>query len=135
MNKQELQILEINTLAKATLARSEIHGIGVFAITFIPKGTTVYAYKMPELYHIPYGSIRKLFPEVRKIILDRWPSIVNGSKFIYPDARLLSFMNHSSEPNYNPKDDTALEDINAGDEIFVDYRTMENYQQVFPWLK
>ena len=132
MSKQEEQIAKLNTEAKATLARSEVHGIGVIAITRIPKGTRVYADKMPTVYDISYGSLGKLFSEVRKIILDRWPSIVNGSRFIYPDARLLSFMNHSSTPNYDPTTDTTLCDILEGQELFEDYRIMKNWEKVWP---
>lgn len=136
---QEQQIIELNTIAKATLGVSKIHGIGVIALRTIRKGETIHANRMPKIYHIPYGSLGKLFPEVRKIILERWPSIVNGSKFIYPDARLVSFMNHGYG-NYDPKTDTAMRDIRAGEEITENYKTMPNWEKVWPleknlWIK
>lgn len=86
---------------------------------------------MPKIYTIPYGSFGKLFPEVKKIILERWPSVVNGSSFIYPDARLVSFMNHGLA-NYDPMTDTALHDIIKGDEILEDYKLMANWEKVWP---
>ena len=130
MNKEE-QIAELNSIVKATLGVSKIHGVGVFAIRDILKGEKIYADKLPSLYHIPYGSINKLFPEVKKIILDRWPCIINGSKFIYPDARLVSFMNHGIA-NYDPKTDSALFDIYKNEEILLDYINMPNYEKIWP---
>ena len=124
--------MELNTIVKATLQRSEVHGIGVFATRNIGKGELIYADRMPKVYTIPYGSFGKLFPEVRQTILERWPSVVNGSRFIYPDARLVSFMNHSSVDNYDPMTDTALCDIIKGEEIFEDYKLMANWEKVWP---
>ena len=86
---------------------------------------------MPKVYSIPYGDFDKLFPEVKRIILERWPSIVNGSKFICPDARLLSFMNHSDFPNYDPVTDQALCDIIKGDEILENYKLMPNWEKIW----
>ena len=134
MNNQEIQLAELNSIIKANLGLSKIHGIGVIAVRSISKGDKIYADKLPNVYHIPYGSINKLFPEAKKIILERWPSIINGSKFIYPDARLLSFMNHSLEPNYDPETDTALRKIEVGEEITENYCSMENAEKVYSWL-
>lgn len=136
MSNQEQQIAEINQICKATLARSEIHGIGVFATRDIRAGEQIYADRMPALYHIPYGSFGKLFPEVRKIILDRWPNVYHGERFIYPDARLLSFMNHGyEEANYNPVTDTATKDILAGSEILENYCIVKDAEKIYTWLK
>src|SRR3990167_5479526 len=132
MNNQEQAIAQLNTIIKANLGVSKVNGIGVIAIRDIKKGEKIFADKLPSIYHIPYGSIGKLFPEARKIILERWPSVVNGSKFIYPDARLVSFMNHSPNPNYDPETDTALTDINIGEEILEDYTKMPNWDKVWP---
>ena len=105
------EINELNSIIKARIGVSKIHGVGVIATRDISKGEMVYADRMPKVYQVPYGSMSKLFPEVREIILERWPSIINGGKFIAPDARLLSFMNHSEDPNYDPITDTALRKI------------------------
>ena len=75
---QEEQILELNHLAKATLGVSKISGIGVFALRNIQKGRNVFADRMPKVYTIPYSSLGKLLPEVKKMVLERWPSVVNG---------------------------------------------------------
>jgi hypothetical protein len=61
--------------------------------------------------------------EVRRLIIQRWPRAAHQGPFLSPnnDARLVSFMNHSDEPNYDPKTDLALRDIAKGEEIFEDY--------------
>ena len=128
------EINELNSIIKARIGVSKIHGVGVIATRDISKGEMVYADRMPKVYQVPYGSMSKLFPEVREIILERWPSIINGGKFIAPDARLLSFMNHSEDPNYDPITDTALRKIWNGEEITENYKQMKNWEKVYPWL-
>ena len=130
---QDNQILALNSQIKAEIGVSKIDGVGVIAVTRIRKGEKVYADKMPSIYTLSYGNFGKLFPYVREVILKRWPSVVNGSKFIYPDARPVSFMNHSEyDVNYDPKTDTALRDINEGEELFEDYKSMPNWEKVWP---
>ena len=133
---QKDQITELNSEVKCVLRPSPIHGIGVFALRNIPKGQRCYITPnvIPRFYNIPYASLNGLLPEIKEIILQRWPSIINGSKFISPDARLLSFMNHSENPNYDPKNDTALKDIENGEEITENYKTMENWANVHKFL-
>ena len=131
------EINELNSIIKARIGVSKIHGVGVIATRDISKGEMVYADRMPKVYQVPYGSMSKLFPEVREIILERWPSIINRGRFIAPDARLLSFMNHSEgdESNYDPATDTAIRDIKKGEEITENYKTMENWSKIYSWLK
>lgn len=113
---------EINATVLATIAPSPIHGVGVFAVQNIKKGQKMY------IRWVPMGMIQttlsKLKPEVRKIIEQRWPPVVDGYPFVHPheDANHLSFMNHSDDPNYDDKADIALRDIKAGEEITEDYR-------------
>ena len=132
MNQQEQTIAKLNSEIKATVGVSKIHGVGVIALRTIWKGERVYANALPQVVKIPPGSLGKLFPEVKKIILDRWPSVVNGGAVGIHEVRLLSLMNHSSEPNYDPMTDEALEDIPAGAELFENYRNMENWAKVWP---
>lgn len=130
------QIDELNGHVKAKIAPSKIHGVGVFTLFSIRKGERLFCDRMPVVYSVPYGSFGKLFPEIRELILSYWPSVANGSKFISPDARLVSFMNHSeTEENYDPKTDTALCDIPKGHEVFENYKRMANWEKVFLWLK
>ena len=70
----------------------------------------------------------------KELVLQRWDSVVNGSIFCSPndDAHLLMFINHSTSPNYDVVSDTTLKDIKKGEELFEDYRVMDNWSQVRP---
>lgn len=131
---QDEQISWLNSIVRLRLGPSPIHGIGLFAIRDIPKGTKLYADTFPQLYNLPYSSFNKLFPEVRDLLLERWPGITQGSKFAYPDTFLQAYMNHSDSPNYDAKKDEALTDIKAGEEITENYKRINGWSQVFPWL-
>ena len=138
---KEQQLNDLCNKVKCTLKPSPIHGIGVFALRDIQKGARMYCVPMekPYLYTLNLNDLKQfdtVFPEIKELILARWPNVVNRQPFLSPnyDARLISFMNHSDTPNYDPKTDTALRDIKAGEEVTEDYRIVENYEQVFPWL-
>lgn len=112
---------EVNKTVLATIAPSPIHGVGVFAVQDIAKGTEM------RLRWSPLGllwvALSQVKPEVKKIILQRWPPAKEGYPFLHPheDANLPSFINHSEEPNYSQEKDCALKDIKAGEEITEDY--------------
>ena len=138
MNKQELQIFTLNNEMKTKLAPSPIHGIGVFTMRSIKAGEKLHCIPSvnPQWYTLPYASLTKLFPEVRELILQRWPSVINGSAFLSPNDTqwLVTYINHHDDPNYEVATDTALKDIKVGEELTEDYRLMKNYEQIFPWL-
>ncbi len=90
---------------------------------------------VPKVFHIPYGSWGKLLPEVGNHLLERWPNVVNGSSFAWPDTNIQAFMNHSDDPNYDGVIDVTIKDIKEGEEVTEDYRDIPNYQKVFKWLK
>ena len=135
MNQQEQTIAKLNSEIKATVGVSKIHGVGVIAIRTIQKGGRVYANALPQVVKIPPGSLGKLFPEVKKLVLDRWPSVVNGGVIGIHEVRLLSLMNHSPKPNYDPMTDEALCDIMGGEEILENYMEMPNFEKVWPLNK
>ena len=136
---KEMQIAELNSEVKCKLAVSDVHGVGVRAIFDIKKGERCYCRPnmIPRFYNIPFGSLSKLFPEVKELVLQRWASVVNGSIFCSPndDAHLLMFINHSCDPekiNYDVVTDTSLRDIACGEELLEDYRMMDNWEKVRP---
>lgn len=112
---------EINATVLATIAPSKIDGVGVFAVQDIKKGQKMFI-KWSRMGFLQ-TTLSKLKPEVRKIIEQRWPSVIDGYPFIHPheDANLLSFMNHQTDCNFDDKNDIALRDIKAGEEVFEDY--------------
>ena len=136
---KEQQAVELNSEVRCKLAASPIHGVGVFAIRDIKWGERCYCRPnfIPKFYNIPFGSLSKLFPEIKELVLQRWASVVNGSIFCSPndDAHLLMFINHTANReklNYDVVSDTALRDIKKGEELFEDYRVMDNWTKVRP---
>ena len=135
MTKETLaQINFLNSIVKVKLAPSKIEGVGVFTLRDISKGEKLYADLAPTVFTLAHKDMRKLRPEIREMLLGQWPQIVNGSRFAYPTTRIQAFINHSDQNNYDAKNDVVLADIKAGEEITEDYRAIENYAQVFPWL-
>lgn len=138
MNQEE-QIVHLNTIVKCRIGVSKVHGVGVFAIRDIKAGEPLYLFpdKQPKWFTVPFGSMNKLRPEVRDLILGQWASIVNGSHFLTPNDAcwMVLYVNHSDDPNYESKGDFALKDIKAGEEITENYRTMDNYEKVYTFLK
>ena len=132
--KFRVQIQELNEYVLTYIAPSKIAGVGVFAMRDIKKGAKLYTDTAMRIYNLPIAYFEYLRPEIAKLLLERWPQIVNGSNFIYPDTRIQAFMNHSDDPNYNAVDDVALRDIAKGEEITEDYKKIQGYAQVFPWL-
>lgn len=137
---KEDQITELNNTVKCKIGVSSIHGVGVIAMRNIQKGERCYITPnvIPRFYNIPFGSLNKLFPEVKELVLQRWASVVNGSIFQSPndDAGLLFFMNHDGHnSNYDVVSDTATRDIYAGEEITENYCLMDNAEKAYPWLK
>ncbi len=128
------QIKELNTYVMTKICPSEVHGVGVFALLDIEKGTKLMADMAPLLFNVPYKKFMEIRPEVRKMLLERWPQIVNGSPFIYPDTRIQAFMNHQDVANYDAVKDITLQYIPKGKEIFEDYRKIFGYEKVFTWL-
>ena len=133
------QLNELNSEVRCKIAPSKIDGVGVFTIRDIKRGERLYCTPnvIPKFYNIPFGSLSKLFPEVRELVMQRWPSTINGSAFQSPndDAGLLFFMNHSDDPNYDLNNDTALRDIKNREEVTENYKLMQNWEKVFPWLQ
>lgn len=130
----ETQIAMLNTFVRLRIAPSKIHGVGIFAVCDIPAETKLYTDNMPEIFNLPYQEFSKLFPHVRKLLLERWPQIVNGSAFLYPDARMLAYCNHNDEANYDAINDRTLRDIKEGEEVTEDYRKIPGFEKVFVWL-
>ncbi len=135
MTENKLQQIEkLQSEMKTKLAPSKIHGVGVFAIRDISKGEKLYADAHPTVYTLTYTDTKKLSSEVRNILLGQWPNIINGSRFAYPTVRIQAYINHSDTPNYDAQNDAVLRDVKDGEEITENYRTIDNYEKIFPWL-
>ena len=130
------QPAQLNSFCKTRIAPSKIHGVGLFALRDIDKGQKLYADIVPYVFTLPYSSFNKLFPEVRQLLLERFPLVTRGSAFVFPDTRLQAYINHSFDPNYDCVNDVLLKDVKKGEEITEDYRLIESWEEVHGhWLK
>ena len=133
MNQEE-SINKLNSIVKLRISPSEIHGVGVFAIVDIPKGTRLHASLYPQAYKVSEANQSKLFPEIRNLLLERNPQMILETPFMWPDCNNQAYMNHSDEPNYEVSTDVALQDIKAGEEVTRDYKLISGFEKVYPFL-
>lgn len=132
-HKEAIELL--NRVVSTKIAPSSIDGVGVFAIRDIKKGEIIELDAIPHGFDLPYKKFNKLNPEVRDILLGHFPLIASGSHFIYPVTKMTAFLNHSDKPNYDAKGYKALKKIKKGEEITEDYRKIEGWEKVYPFLK
>lgn len=132
--KLEDALIVLDEITKVKVAPSTIHGVGLIAMRDIKKGEKLYTDALPQIFDVPFKMFKKLRPDVRDYILGRWPNIANGSHFL-SDGMLAVYLNHSETPNYDGKKDEALQNIKQGEEVTENYRKVENWELIYPWLK
>lgn len=129
----------LNTLIQwvnVELKPSDIDGVGVFALYDIPQGTKLYMDIMPMIFNIPYKKLRNNVPEyIHDTIVGRWPAVKNNTPFVYPDARYVAYCNHSDDANYDAKEDVTLREIKKGEEITENYKLIDGWEDIYPFIK
>jgi len=122
-------------LSYTRLKPSPIHGVGVFAIRTIPKGTNIFADDKSRLVPIDKIDVDKLEGELRKLYDDF--CVIKDNEFICPDSfnnlTISWYINEpicGQEPNVicvgDEYDFIAARDIAEGEELTVDYSTYSN---------
>jgi SET domain-containing protein len=112
---------------KTKLVASGIHGVGLFAAEFIPKGTITWQYDPEFDTAFEQSAIERIPEHVRSQFM----------KYSYYDHDLKKyvlcsddqrFINHSDNPNIvsTPQRDEALIDIHLGEELLCDYAHYEH---------
>jgi SET domain-containing protein len=121
----------------ARICKSDIHGVGVFAIVDIPKGSYIFegdkseviwfTEKDIELSSLPQ-PVQKLYKDFCIILPDG-----NSKKYGCPDSfnnmPISWYLNESKDPNVACDEDYdfyAIRDIKAEEELTVDYSTYSN---------
>jgi SET domain-containing protein len=112
---------------------SKIHGVGVFAIRAIPKGTSIFSNDDAPIVWVKKDKIKRLRGEIRRLYEDFCIIKDNGEIFGCPvNFSLMTvawFLNEpklGQKPNVGCRKDYtfyALCDIAAGEELTVDYST------------
>lgn len=118
------------------LLPSSVHGVGVFAIRDIPKGTDPFEGCRPILWNfIPLTKVTDnadIADGAKKLAQDLY-GIENGVMH-YPnhglnDVNISYFINHADAPNVDVVEFDeeigfiANRDIHEGEELYADYRT------------
>ena len=120
----------INQHAKTKLAPSLVcDGVGVFAITELPKGFILFQDVIPDSTFISYESIQ----DIR--ILNHLKSMCNSNEFgiylsrSYNNINMSYYVNHSDNPNVFHDLDAdryvAIRDITLGEELTCKYTKTE----------
>ena len=110
------------------LQQSTIHGIGVFAIRDIPKGTYIFPDDDDDLIWIDKRELPRLSPEQKKLYDDF--CIIRGNLYGCPRSfnKLTPawYLNESSTPNAEADKESRFfttRRIRKGEEITVNYDT------------
>ena len=109
---------------------SKIHGVGVMAIIPITKGTKIFEFGDEDrgikiskrIVEDQPEPIKKLYKDFCVNEGDYWYCVSNFNKMTSS-----YYLNHSNNPNVELRADEefyALRDIEAGEEITVDYKTL-----------
>lgn len=131
MNKEAL----LKELANATyvmIKPSPLHGIGVFAIRDIPKGTkNIFSKGVGDWIKVSKEEVDAL-PQHSKDLIENH-CLFDEDFYFIPDygfklVDLVIYLNHSETPNVISLNDgeefEAIRDIANGEELLVDYGTI-----------
>jgi SET domain-containing protein len=106
---------------------SNIHGVGVFAISDIPKGTYVFVEDDEEIVWVDKSEIENLPASLKLFYTDF--CIIKGNAYGCPRSfnslTTSWYLNHSEDPNVAPDANYrfyALRHIIEGEELTADYR-------------
>ncbi len=118
-------------LIKTKVMKSPIHGYGLFADEFIPKGTGVWKFTPGFDLELDERQFNKL-PEKNRKFIEHYGYLDHRIGKYIMAADNACFINHSAEPNITSDAsidrygiDVATKDILVGEEITIDYTTIE----------
>jgi uncharacterized protein len=117
----------------ASAKPSKIHGVGLFADEFIPKGTITWRFDPKWDIVFSDNEVEKL-PEYQKCRIKFFAYFSSKKKTYIYSADDGRFLNHSAHPNndclpiQNEEElcNVANRDIQAGEELTVDYRSFDD---------
>lgn len=122
------------------LKSSSVHGIGVFALQTIPKGSRdIFSKGIRDWLKVPFSEVETL-PEHARLLIETY-CLFDEKNYFVPEHGFniidpVIYLNHSSQPNIISINDgeifETLIDINPGEELLIDYgdiaEGMENYK-------
>jgi SET domain-containing protein len=117
---------------------SKIAGVGVFALRNIPKGVDPFKEKDTKYIPIKEQELENIDANVRDYI--RKLFIFSDGCYWLPEQGIQTlcithFLNHSNDPNLTTSENAdiffAIRDIQAGEELTVDYDLFDNLVENF----
>ena len=131
MNKEAL-LKELAASTYVMIKPSPLHGIGVFAIRDIPKGTSnIFSKGVGDWIKVSKEEVDAL-PQHSKDLIENH-CLFDEDHYFIPDygfklVDLVIYLNHSETPNVISLNDgeefEAIRDIANGEELLVDYGTI-----------
>lgn len=120
-------------LVKTKIKDSKIHGLGLFADQFIPKGTMIWKFTPGFDQKFTREQILS-FPDLLQIYIYKYSWKSTKSKLYCFSSDNGKYFNHSDDPNalseYKKSDEevitTAIKDIKIGEEITDNYSSFES---------
>ncbi len=112
---------------KTKLKNSNLHGMGLFADEFIPKGTITWKYD-PEFDTAFTDEQVKRMPNVAQLIFWHYAYLDKDiGKYVLcsDDQRFINHSNGAFNIKSTTKFDTAIIDINIGEELICNYNGFE----------
>lgn len=114
---------------KTRTGQSTVHGTGLFATQFIPKGSLIWRYAAGHDQLLTREEFETL-PDDERRDWERFAYVSRFTGLLVRSGDDYVFMNHSHDPNVgvspvfeSPEGcDVALRDIMPGDELLFDYR-------------
>jgi SET domain-containing protein len=130
--KKESLLQQLQQSTYVMIQPSPLHGIGVFAIRDIPKGTRdMFSQGVGEWIKLTIAEVEALPKHSRDLVENH--CLFDEDFYYVPDygfklVDLVIYLNHSDTPNVISVNDgeyfEAIRDIAAGEELLVDYGTI-----------
>lgn len=131
MNKEAL-LKELVSTTYVMIKPSPLHGIGVFAIRDIPKGTkNIFSKGVGDWIKVSKEEVDAL-PQHSKDLIENH-CLFDEDHYFIPDygfklVDLVIYLNHSETPNVislnEGEEFESIRDITNGEELLVDYGTI-----------
>lgn len=131
MNKEAL-LKELANTTYVMIKPSPLHGIGVFAIRAIPKGTkNIFSQGVGDWIKVSKEEVDAL-PQHSKDLIENH-CLFDKNHYFIPDygfklVDLVIYLNHSETPNVISLNEgeqfEAIQDIACGEELLVNYGTI-----------
>jgi hypothetical protein len=120
-------------IVPVVVRHSAIHGLGVFATAFIPKGTVIWQFDPGIDRHLPAEWLKSQPPHVQRFVHSYAVLGMDQESYTLTGDWTL-FINHANPGNMTPNPAiqvngeevvVAARDIHAGEELTIDYAEID----------